>query len=107
MAVVTVQNISCAYADKELYDGVSFQLNEGEHAVLVGHNGSGKSTLLKLLTGKLIPDQGKISWTGGVSYSYLDQELKEGADQTVIDYLYGVFQPLFEKEKEMAKEAQQ
>ena len=103
MAVLTVENLAFAYADKELYDNVSFQLNEGEHAVLVGHNGSGKSTLLRLLTGKLIPDQGKISWTGGVSYSYLDQELKEGADQTVIDYLYGVFQPLFEKEKEMER----
>ena len=103
VAVLTVENLAFAYADKELYDNVSFQLNEGEHAVLVGHNGSGKSTLLRLLTGKLIPDQGKISWTGGVSYSYLDQELKEGADQTVIDYLYGVFQPLFEKEKEMER----
>ena len=103
MAVLTVENLAFAYADKELYDNVSFQLNEGEHAVLVGHNGSGKSTLLRLLTGKLIPDHGKISWTGGVSYSYLDQELKEGADQTVIDYLYGVFQPLFEKEKEMER----
>ena len=103
MAVVTVQNISFAYADKELYDGVSFQLNEGEHAVLVGHNGSGKSTLLKLLTGKLLPDRGRIDWTGGVSFSYLDQELQEGAEQTVIDYLYGVFRPLFDKEKEMER----
>lgn len=103
MALLTVSDLRFSYADNELYDDVSFQLNEGEHAVLVGHNGSGKSTLLKLLTGKLLPDKGKIEWTGGVSFSYLDQELKENADQKVIDYLYGVFSPLFEKEKEMER----
>ena len=102
MALLTVSDLRFSYADNELYDDVSFQLNEGEHAVLVGHNGSGKSTLLKLLTGKLLPDKGKIEWTGGVSFSYLDQELKENADQKVIDYLYGVFSPAFTRKRQPA-----
>ncbi len=103
MAVFTVENLTFSYAEKELYDRVSFQLNEGEHAVLVGHNGSGKSTLLRLLSGKLLPDGGQIEWSGGTSFSYLDQELKENASTTVIDYLYGVFESLFAKEKEMER----
>ena len=46
--------------DREILSGVSFEINEGEHAALVGVNGAGKSTIIKLLCGLYKPDSGRI-----------------------------------------------
>lgn len=101
MSLVVFSGVSFNYSDKELYNGISFQLNRGEHAVLVGQNGSGKTTILDLLAKKLIPDKGKVEWTPGVTYSYLDQHYKVNDDFIVIDYLEQIYKNLFDKEAEM------
>ena len=41
---------------------VSFRLLKGEHIGLVGANGEGKSTFMSIVTGKLMPDEGKVEW---------------------------------------------
>lgn len=101
MALLEVKNLRYNYSDKELYRDVSFKINPGEHCVLVGRNGSGKTTLLNLLIGELHPDAGEIDWEPNVTYSFLDQHLKVRQDVPVLEYLYGVYQDLYRKEKEM------
>lgn len=103
MALFEANSITFSYSDKVLFSGATMKINDGEHACLVGNNGVGKTTLMKLLIGELHPDQGKISWTNGVTYSYLDQALEIDSDQNALEYLYGVYAPLFEKEKEMQR----
>ena len=98
MSLVKVDNLRFNYYDKELYQDVSFQINQGEHAVLIGQNGSGKTTLFDLLVGKLDPDKGSIYWTPGVKYSYLDQHYKQFDDFTVREFLEQVYSSLFKKE---------
>ncbi|WP_424935309.1 MULTISPECIES: ABC transporter ATP-binding protein [Bacteria] len=46
---------------------VSFAVEQGEAIGVVGRNGQGKSTLLKLVAGVLLPDEGRVSVTGGVA----------------------------------------
>ncbi len=101
MALLELNNIKFNYSDKELYLNVSLKLNRGEHACLVGVNGCGKSTLLSIAVGDLKPDEGKVIWEGGVTYSYLDQQLKVKQDMKVSDYLYGVYKEQFDLEKQM------
>jgi ATPase subunit of ABC transporter with duplicated ATPase domains len=101
MALLELQDISFNYSDKELYKSVSMKINNGEHCTLVGVNGSGKTTLLNMIVGQLKPDQGKVLWTNGVTFSYLDQQLKVQQDMPVEAYLYGVWQTLFDEEKQM------
>ena len=101
MALLELNNIKFNYSDKELYSNVSLKLNRGEHACLVGVNGCGKSTLLSIAVGDLKPDEGKVIWEGGVTYSYLDQQLKVKQDMKVSDYLYGVYKEQFDLEKQM------
>ncbi len=103
MALISVENLTYNYSDKELYKKVSFKINPGEHCTLVGVNGCGKTTLLNLLVGELLPDEGRILWEPHVTYSYLDQQLKVKQDMTVSEYLYGVYEDLFKKEKLMER----
>lgn len=103
MALMEITDLAFSYSDKELFNNASMKLNEGEHACLVGNNGVGKTTLMKLIIGELHPDQGKVSWTSGVSYSYLDQGLTVKEDVVALEYLYGVYEPLYRKEKEMLR----
>ena len=46
---------------------VSFNVEPGESIGVVGRNGQGKSTLLKLVTGVLLPDEGRVDVHGGVA----------------------------------------
>ena len=44
--------------------GVSFTVEDGEFAFLVGPSGSGKSTIIKLLTGEVVPTAGRVMVNG-------------------------------------------
>lgn len=101
MSLFKVSDVKFNYADKELFNGLNFQLNAGEHAVLVGQNGAGKTTIFDLLTKKLTPDSGKIEWTPGVTYSYLDQHYKINDDFTIKEFLEEIYKNLFLKEQRM------
>jgi spermidine/putrescine transport system ATP-binding protein len=52
------------YEGKPLLKGVSFQLQAGETACLLGPSGSGKSTLLRIIAGLEKPEGGQVCWDG-------------------------------------------
>lgn len=72
---VKVNNITFHYEGKEnLYNNLSFMINNHERFLIVGKNGVGKTTLLKLLTGILTPEQGKIWFGSKTDIAYYAQE---------------------------------
>jgi phospholipid/cholesterol/gamma-HCH transport system ATP-binding protein len=58
------RNVSKAFDDNEVLKDVSFFVEQGETAVIMGRSGVGKSVSLKLLLGFLKPDEGKIIVAG-------------------------------------------
>ncbi len=64
-AILTVENLSCRFEEKEVLNAISFSLNEGEILCLLGPSGSGKTTLLRLLAGLEKDHSGTISFSGG------------------------------------------
>ncbi|HEU5434475.1 MAG TPA: ATP-binding cassette domain-containing protein, partial [Thermomicrobiales bacterium] len=48
-SILTVTDLAKSYGSEQIFNGVSFQLAEREHAALVGANGAGKSTLLQII----------------------------------------------------------
>jgi len=57
---VEFENVSIAFEDRQILDGISFQLRHGETKAIFGVAGSGKSTILKLALGLIKPDAGRI-----------------------------------------------
>ncbi|WP_316571291.1 ABC-F family ATP-binding cassette domain-containing protein [Neobacillus sp. YIM B06451] len=101
MALLTVENLTHTFGDRILFKDVSFRLLAEDHVGLVGANGVGKSTLMNIITNQLIHDGGKVEWTPGVQYGYLDQHTVLTPGRTMRDVLRDAFLPLFEKEKEL------
>jgi phospholipid/cholesterol/gamma-HCH transport system ATP-binding protein len=74
---IEFDNVSIAFDEKVVLDGISFHLAHGETKALFGVAGSGKSTLLKLAMGLMRPDSGSIFVLGEEVTRMSEQELFE------------------------------
>lgn len=101
MSILNVEHLTHGFGDRAIFNDVSFRLLKGEHIGLIGANGEGKSTFMNIITGKLMPDEGKIEWAKNVRVGYLDQHTVLEKGQTVRDVLASAFDFLFELEAQM------
>jgi phospholipid/cholesterol/gamma-HCH transport system ATP-binding protein len=74
---IEFENVSIAFDENVVLDGISFQLGHGETKAIFGVAGSGKSTLLKLAIGLLRPDSGRIFVLGEEITTMTEQQLFE------------------------------
>ncbi len=101
MSILNVEHLTHGFGDRAIFDDVSFRLLKGEHIGLVGANGEGKSTFMNIVTGKLMPDEGKVEWSKNVRVGYLDQHSSLTKGMTIEDVLKSAFSWLFELEEKM------
>ena len=84
--VIRMRNVSYAYGDQPVIDGLSLQITRGARIGLVGNNGVGKSTLLRLLLGELQPQAGTVKHGTNLKVAYFDQLRRElNPDQSVAE----------------------
>ena len=86
--LLTAENLRKNYGMKQLLDGVTLYLNQGERIGLIGVNGTGKSTLLKLLAGAESPDEGRVALDPNVQVSYLPQTPALNDGLTVLEQVF-------------------
>lgn len=88
--MIKVEKLSYAFPEKDLYKDVSFTIEDGQHAVLIGSNGTGKTTLVDILLNdeKYLYD-GRITRDMDGRVGYVSQYEKEEKDReiTVFDFL--------------------
>ncbi len=72
--VIQAENLSKAYGDRLLFEGMTFALPAGGIVGVVGPNGAGKTTLFKIITGLEKPDSGIINIGDTVKLACVDQE---------------------------------
>ncbi|MBR5578332.1 MAG: ABC-F family ATP-binding cassette domain-containing protein [Lachnospiraceae bacterium] len=101
MSILNVEHLTHGFGDRAIFNDVSFRLLKGEHIGLIGANGEGKSTFMNIITGKLMPDEGKIEWAKNVRVGYLDQHTSLTAGMTIRSVLSSAFDFLFEMEAQM------
>ncbi|MDY2700534.1 MAG: ABC-F family ATP-binding cassette domain-containing protein [Lachnospiraceae bacterium] len=101
MSILNVEHLTHGFGDRAIFQDVSFRLLKGEHIGLIGANGEGKSTFMNIITGKLMPDEGKIEWAKNVRVGYLDQHTYLEKGMTIRDVLSSAFDFLFDMETQM------
>lgn len=101
MSILNVEHVTHGFGARQILNDASFRLLKGEHVGLVGANGEGKSTFLNIITGKLMPDEGKIEWCKHITTGYLDQYSTLSKGKTIYNVLKEAFQHLTDLEKEM------
>lgn len=103
MSVLTIKGLTHIFDSKTLFNDADLSVNNGEHIGVVGLNGAGKSTFMNIITGKLTQDAGEIKWLSGIRWGYLDQHADIDRTQTVMEYLQGSFDYLYELNQKLEK----
>ena len=105
--MIKVEKLSYAFPEKDLYKDVSFTIEDGQHAVLIGSNGTGKTTLVDILLNdeKYMYD-GKIIREMEGRVGYVSQYEKEEKDReiTVFDFLAEDFVRIQKENEAVCKE---
>lgn len=85
--LLRVSNIHKSIGLKDLFDGLSFNVEKGERVALIGRNGLGKTTLFRMLTGEDKEYSGEIEFLKNISVIMTRQEHFLHQDVTPVDYI--------------------
>lgn len=88
--LISAFQISKSFASKNLFQSISFAIDTDQKIGLVGPNGAGKSTLLKILSGKMKPDSGQLSFSNSLRLGYLEQKPVLEAGKSIYETLVEV-----------------
>jgi len=102
MSLVRVQNATVAYDGRIILRQVSFRLAALDRVGLIGKNGSGKTSLLNLLRGQLVPIDGRVDRTPGVSLAYFSQFSELDDQRAIQDMLADLFADVRALDAELA-----
>ena len=74
MNYLSVENVTKAYGERELFSNLSFGINEGDKVGFVAKNGTGKTSLLNILSGADTPYAGNVVYRKDITTAFLPQE---------------------------------
>ncbi len=102
MIDISVQGLIKSFEqDKNILDGLTFEINNGERVGILGRNGCGKTTLFRILTGELHPDDGSVSIFRGKRLGLISQIPVYPPDWTTEDVLRDAHKRLYAMQDRM------
>ena len=75
--LISVNNLSLYYGEKQILSGVNFEIKQGDIAAIYGRNGCGKSTLIKILLGINHNYTGEVKLASNLKLSYIPQDTSD------------------------------
>ncbi len=99
--MINIHNLSVSFQGDYLFEKITFQLQAGDRAGLVGKNGAGKSTLLKIIAGEQEYDTGQIATDKEISIGFLKQDIDFEKGRTVLEESYEAFIEIKRLEKRL------
>ena len=105
--ILSCHHITKAFVENTVLSDVSFHLEKGEKAAVIGINGAGKSTLLKIITGEMQADSGTVSIARDQKIGYLAQNQNLTSSNSIYQEMLSVRQDVLDMEKEIAESERQ
>lgn len=105
--MISINALNVTFGADVLFDGIGFNLDDGEKVGLAGKNGAGKSTLLKIICGQMVPTSGSVDKPRDVRCGYLPQIMSHNKGRTVMEEVMTAFQERFDLEHELNLATQQ
>ena len=99
--ILACHHISKEYPENVVLRDVTFHLERGDKAAVIGINGAGKTTLLRIIVGQETADEGTVSFERDCSYGYLAQNQGLSSERTVYEEVLSVKQYLIDMEKRL------
>ena len=100
--ILACHHISKEYPENVVLRDVTFHLERGDKAAIIGINGAGKTTLLRIIVGEESADEGTVSFERDISYGYLAQNQGLSSERTVYEEFLSVRQYLIDMEKQLS-----
>ena len=100
---LVVENIAKSFGIHEIFNNVSFMLDQGEKVGLVGVNGGGKTTLLRCLLTPETVDSGFIKFEPGIRIGYVEQGFQGIGEGTIWQFLVNAGKDILELRQKMAE----
>lgn len=101
MIIMTVKNLALSFGANDIFDDVSFDLQQGQRLGLIGSNGSGKTSMLKIISGDLERSSGSIKKSESITVNYLSQLSDYTSKLTVWQDVMSVYDDVFELENKL------
>ena len=99
--LIEINNGTVFFGALDVFENISFIVNENEKVALVGRNGSGKTTLLRVLSGHQELEKGQVFKSNGTTVTYLKQNALIDSKKSVKEEMYDTFSELIAKEKRL------
>lgn len=97
MNLLSISNLTKIGREAPLFTGVTFGMDEGDKAAIIGRNGTGKSTLLSTIAGVLSPDEGNVVINKECGVSYLSQNPQFNPEDTIQQHIFKSESPKLSK----------
>lgn len=102
MSEISIQGLVKAFEqNKNILDGLSFEINCGERVGILGKNGAGKTTLFRIITGEVRPDEGRVVIPSDRRMGLISQIPVYPEGYTVENVLKSAHERIFELEAKM------
>ncbi len=88
MNLISIENLSKSYSEKQLFKDINFGINDGDKIGLIGVNGTGKTTFLKIIAGIEESDSGRVIKGNNVNIEYLPQDIDFDLNATVVEQVF-------------------
>ncbi len=102
MTDISIQGLVKAFEqDKNILNGLSFDVEKGERVGILGKNGAGKTTLFRIMTGQIHKDEGQLVIAPGKRLGLISQIPVYPKEYTVEDVLKTAHRRIFDLEAKM------
>lgn len=105
--IIACHHITKEFVEKTVLSDITFHLEKGDRAAIVGINGAGKTTLLRIMAGEMEADTGTVTLSGGARLGYLAQDQGLDASSTIYEEALEAKREIIDMEKQLAQYEQE